>query len=195
MKQFISHFCMYAVLLSLLVWLLGFCIFTLYAISFKLTPDTPTQAIVVLTGGTDRIETAVELLKKRTADYLLISGVNKKVSGPDLLRTVPTDLTEKITLGYWAENTRENALETTVWIKDKNITSILLVTSFYHMPRSIFELKKSAPFLKIIPYPVFPKSFGESVDWIKTRYAWLLFLEYHKFLAVHFKSMTVERLL
>lgn len=195
MKQFINHLFLYTSLLALLTWILGFCVFALYAISFKFTPETPTNAIVALTGGAERIETAVTLLKEHSADYLLISGVNKKVSGDVLLHEIPPELAQKITLGYWAENTRENALETTAWIHNKNITSVLLVTSFYHMPRSIFELKKSAPNLKIVPHPVFPKSFGESVDWIKTRYAWLLFLEYHKFLAVHLKNMTIERLL
>ena len=60
------------------------------------------------------------------------------------------------------------------------------------MPRSIFEVLKESPDLHIIPQPVFPKSFDNSVDWIRTRYAWLLFIEYHKFLATHLQSL-IER--
>lgn len=195
MKKILNHLFLYASLLAVIIWVLGFCIFVLYAISFKFTPETPTDAIVVLTGGTDRIDTAVELLKEKNAAYLLISGVNKKVSTADLFKKTNPDILKKITLGYLAENTKENALETAAWIRHKKIHSVLLVTSFYHMPRSIFEMQLRTPDLKIIPHPVFPKTFGDSVDWIHTRYAWLLFLEYHKFLFVHAKQFFIERLL
>lgn len=193
MHKIVHHFFLYACLLALLVWILGFCAFVLYTLSFKLVPETPTEAIVVLTGGTDRIDTAVELLKERPMNYLLISGVNKMVSTEDLFKKTDPKLLEKITLGYMAENTQENALETGAWIQSKKIKSVLLVTSFYHMPRSIFEVLDKNPGLVIVPHPVFPKSFNNSVDWIRTRYAWLLFLEYHKFLFVHFKRLFLER--
>lgn len=193
MHKVVHHFVLYTCLLAVLIWLLGFCAFVLYALSFKLTPETPTDAIVVLTGGTDRIGTAVELLKERKSNYLLISGVNKMVSTEDLFKKTKPELLEKITLGYMAENTQENALETAAWIHNKNVKSVLLVTSFYHMPRSIFEVLDKNPSVTVVPHPVFPKSFDDSVDWIRTRYAWLLFLEYHKFLFVHLKHLFLER--
>ena len=62
------------------------------------------------------------------------------------------------------------------------------------MPRSMFEILKHTPHLTIVPYPVFPKSFNNSVEWIKTRYAWLLFIEYHKFIVVHLKQLFFERI-
>lgn len=195
MHKVVHHFFLYACLLVLLVWVLGFFAFVLYALSFKFTPETPTDAIVVLTGGTDRIDTAVELLKDRKSEYLLISGVNRLVSTGDLFQQIEPDLLDKITLGYMAENTQENAQETAAWIHNKNLKSVLLVTSFYHMPRSIFEVLKRNPDIQIVPHPVFPKSFDNSVEWIRTRYAWLLFLEYHKFLFVHFKRFWLERAL
>lgn len=193
MRKVISHLFLYTSLVTLAVWAIGFCGFVLYALSFKFTPDTPTQAIVALTGGSDRIETAIQLLEDGKADNLLISGVNKKVLPNEILHRIPEHIVPKVTLGYLAETTAENAEEIAIWIKNKHIDSILLVTSFYHMPRSIFEILKQSPNLSIIPHPVFPKSFGNSVDWIKTRYAWLLFIEYHKFLTVHLKQMTFER--
>lgn len=193
MHKVVHHFFLYACLLVILIWVLGFFAFVLYALSFKFTPETPTNAIVVLTGGTDRIDTAVELLKDKNAQYLLISGVNKRVSTSDLFQQIEPATLDKITLGYMAENTKENAQETAAWIRNKNIKSVLLVTSFYHMPRSIFEVLDKNPTVQIIPHPVFPKSFDNSVDWIRTRYAWLLFLEYHKFLFVHLKHFCSER--
>lgn len=194
MKQIIRHLCLYAILLICVGWIIGFCAFTLYALSFKLTPQEAGEAVVVLTGGTDRIETGIRLLDEKKADYLLISGVNKQVLPNEILRKAPAHLTDKITLGYVAETTAENAIEIADWVRHKNIKSIILVTSFYHMPRSVFEILKLSPDLTIIPYPVFPKSFGNSVDWIKTRYAWLLLIEYHKFIIVHLKQLFFERI-
>lgn len=194
MKQFVHHLCLYTILLTLLVWVLGFVCFSLYALSFKFAPRTQAEGIVALTGGTDRITTSIRLLEEQNTGHLLISGVNKQVPPNEILRMVPPHLTDKITLGYLAETTAENAIETTNWIRQKNINSILLVTSFYHMPRSIFEILKHTPHLTIIPYPVFPKSFNNSVDWIKTRYAWLLLIEYHKFIIVHLKHLFFERI-
>ena len=194
MKQFVRHLCLYTILLTLLVWVIGFVGFSLYALSFKFAPQTQAEGIVALTGGTDRIATSIQLLEENSSAQLLISGVNKQVPPAEILRMVPSHLTDKITLGYLAETTAENALETANWIRQKNINSILLVTSFYHMPRSMIEILKHTPHLTIVPYPVFPKSFNNSVEWIKTRYAWLLFIEYHKFIVVHLKHLFFERI-
>ena len=194
MKQFVRHLCLYTILLTLLVWVIGFVGFSLYSLSFKFAPQTQAEGIVALTGGTDRIATSIQLLEENSSAQLLISGVNKQVPPAEILRMVPSHLTDKITLGYLAETTAENALETANWIRQKNINSILLVTSFYHMPRSMIEILKHTPHLTIVPYPVFPKSFNNSVEWIKTRYAWLLFIEYHKFIVVHLKHLFFERI-
>ena len=96
---------------------------------------------------------------------------------------------EKIELGYWAKTTHMNAIETTEWVRKNNITSAILVTSFYHMPRSLLEMKRTESNLKIIPYSIFPKEFNESTSWLHTKYAWHLFLEYHKFIATFFKNL------
>ncbi len=176
------------------IWVIGFCLFSLYALSFKLTPPEATDAIVVLTGGGDRITTALSLLQEDYAPQMLISGVHKSVRHQDLVPDLSPELKENITLGYRAEDTKGNARETADWIHQKQLSSVMLVTSFYHMPRSMLEVLHQNPGLKIIPLPVFPKSFNDSVDWIRTRYAWLLFVEYHKFIAVHLQYL-FERIL
>lgn len=170
-----------------MLWIIGFVAFCLYALSFKYSPYKQSDAIVVLTGGSNRIQTAIDLMEQQKVAFLLISGVNKQVTHKKLLQNVSKDLKSKITLGYHAENTYENAHEINEWIRGKKIHSIILVTSFYHMPRSILEILQANASLQIVPWPVFPKSFSNSVEWIKTRYAWLLFIEYHKFLFVHLK--------
>lgn len=175
--------------LLFMLWIIGFVVFSLYAFSFKYYPQKHSDAIVVLTGGSNRIKTGLKLIEEKKTDYMLISGVNKEVSKQDLFPAIDDEIAKKITLGYEALDTKGNAKEINNWIKGKNIQTILLVTSFYHMPRSIFEIKKINQNLKITPWPVFPKSFNQSVDWIKTRYAWLLFIEYHKFIFVCLKHI------
>ena len=187
-KKLMTPCIFYVGILMLTMWVIGFGCFCLYALSLRFQPAEQTDAIVVLTGGGYRVQTALDLLKEKYADNLLISGVHKTVKKEDLTGSLSKELAQNITLGYRAKNTKGNAWETADWIKGKDIHSVLLVTSFYHMPRSIFEFLKVSPQLKIIPLPVFPKSFGDSVDWIRTRYAWLLFVEYHKFIVVRILS-------
>ncbi len=175
--------------LLLMFWIIGFVGFCLYAFSFKFAPEHQSDAVVVLTGGTNRIQTGLNLMKKTNASYMLISGVNKDVSHGELFPKMTGKDLNKITLGYDALDTVGNAKEIQSWLKDKKVNSILLVTSFYHMPRSIFEIKKVNKNIQIRPWPVFPKSFNHSVDWIKTRYAWLLFIEYHKYVFVRLKNL------
>ena len=188
-KKLITPCFCYVGILVLTCWIIGFGCFCLYALSLRFQPAEQTDGIVVLTGGGYRVQTALDLLKEKYADHLLISGVHETVKKEDLIGLLSDELARNITLGYLAKNTRGNAQETAAWVKGKNIRSVLLVTSFYHMPRSIFEVLKVSPDLEIIPLPVFPKSFGDSVDWIRTRYAWLLFVEYHKFIAARILSL------
>ena len=188
-KKIVSPSLFYILIIGLSLWLIGFAGFCLYALSFKFQEAEHADAIVTLTGGGERIATALDLLQDHYADYLLISGVHPSVKVVDLTRGLSQDLRDKITLDYMAQDTRGNAKETAAWIQKNQVKSIILITSFYHMPRSIFEVLKESPDLRIIPQPVFPKSFNNSVDWIRTRYAWLLFIEYHKFLATHLQDL------
>ena len=188
-RKIISSFLLYFSILALTIWIIGFVAFCFYALSFKFQSAEQTDAIVVLTGGGDRIETALDLLSEHYAEDLLISGVHPSVKISDLTTTLPADLSSHVTLGYAAQDTRGNAKEIADWIHQKKINSVLLITSFYHMPRSIFEVLKLNPNIKIIPLPVFPKSFNDSVDWIRTRYAWLLFIEYHKFMITRLQNL------
>ncbi|MDD3669584.1 MAG: YdcF family protein [Alphaproteobacteria bacterium] len=190
MKKIGTAIALYIGTLLIALWIIGFGVFCLYALHFKYAAPTRTDAIVVLTGGADRIQTALNLLQNEFADYLFISGVNKSVAVQDVLKAAPPELLDKITPGYKSENTRENAIEATDWILARDARSVLLVTSFYHMPRAILELARQHPALKILPLPVFPKSFDDSVEWIKTRTAWLLFLEYNKYLLVRLRYST-----
>ena len=184
-KPFIS----YATIVMFASWILGFCGFAVYAYMLKFSTIPSAEAIVVLTGGAERLSTALNLLEKQKAPQMLISGVNSKVSMGALFKKIDEKHLNQITLGYKADNTFENALETKEWTTKKNIKSILLVTSFYHMPRSLFEIRSAIQDLTIYPVSVFMHT---EQHWTYTRSAWLLFVEYNKFI-VRFVQLLIRR--
>ena len=169
----------YTLIVAIACWLLGFCMFGVYAYMLKYSAIPSADAIVVLTGGAERLPTALSLLEDKKAPKMLISGVNSKVSMGALFGRINEDYLKRIDLGYKADNTFENALETKEWVLKNDVKSVLLVTSFYHMPRSLFELRSEMPDIQIYPVPVFMQT---EQHWTYTRNAWLVFIEYNKFI-------------
>jgi len=121
------------------------------------TLPTSVDAIVVFSGGSNRIESAVKLLEKKIAKKLFISGVNPKTTKNDILiKNIgnKTLFNCCVDLGDNAINTFENALETTKWINANKFSSVILVTSNYHIKRSLVILKKINPNINFITYPI-----------------------------------------
>jgi uncharacterized SAM-binding protein YcdF (DUF218 family) len=147
----------------------------------------PADGVVALTGGSERIVDAVELLAKGRARRLLITGVNQQTSRHEIARLMPNfqQLFDCcIDLGRAAQNTAGNADETRRWVEANSIrSSLIVVTSNYHMPRALVELRSVLPQLELIPYPVVSDRLRNS-DWRSdTQVARLLAMEYVKFLA------------
>ena len=182
--KFISNLLPYTLMIALPIWLIGFVAFLLYVFSFHFYTFPNTDAIVAWTGGEYRIHTAISLLEQQKGKQLLISGINPSVQPNAFLPKTSPEIKDKISLGYQATTTKENAQETAEWLSKNPAKTILLVTSFYHMPRSLLEFKHILPHTPVYPYPIWPKDFTESVAWIHTRSAYHLFVEYHKFLIV-----------
>jgi uncharacterized SAM-binding protein YcdF (DUF218 family) len=63
-------------------------------------------------------------------------------------------LEPQITLGHAARTTRGNALETASWAETEQVRSLLVVTTWFHMPRALVELRRAMPALTLLPYPV-----------------------------------------
>ena len=171
-------------------WFAGLIVFaTRLPVSIE-NQSFQTDAIVVLTGGSERVATGVELLSGGAADRLFISGVGAAVGARDLIgRDLPDreSLIAKISLGSEAEDTPGNALETANWVAEEKISSFRLVTAAYHMPRSLYELKQVMPDVVIVPHPVFPEQVKP--DW--WRYpgtARLIASEYTKYLFSRFQG-------
>lgn len=197
MTKKIRRFCLYVLLPCLALWITGLLCFAASVNKKPVDENTKTEAIVALTGGTERLATAVELLKQGKAQKLLISGVDRKVDWLNLAQTIdelPPELNDKIVLGHVARNTTENALESLAWMKRNGFTSLRLVTASYHMPRSYSEFKNVMPDIKILPHPVFPQTFKHA-DWWKWRGSTALIVsEYTKFLFVSLRNLLPRRL-
>jgi uncharacterized SAM-binding protein YcdF (DUF218 family) len=146
-----------------LFWGLGFSIFYFYILSFSSIDDTTfTEGIVIFTGGTGRLSEGLELLDRKKAYRALISGVDTHVGVKDLTRIssiISKEFWRDVDIGHEASDTKGNAQEAATWVKNHGYKSIRLVTSYYHMPRSLLEVRRLMPHIQVIPYPVFPEGY------------------------------------
>ncbi len=143
------------------------------------------DAIVVLTGGSGRLKQGLELLTKKRAKKLFVSGVYRGVEVAELLRIgqqSPRELECCVFLGYEADDTRGNAAETAAWMSDQGFKSLRLVTATYHMPRSLLEFRRAMPGTEILPHPVFPETFRRADWWLWPGSAGLVVSEYVKYI-------------
>lgn len=145
------------------------------------------DGIVALTGDEDRISEAVRLLAEGKAKRLLISGVNKSTGRPELINLNSSswydDLLFRccVDLDKRSVNTESNAIETTAWVRRQGFRSLIVVTSTYHMPRTLIELRQAMPDVEIVPDPVKSPRLDEQW-WRDPRTAWVLTKEYLKFI-------------
>ncbi len=170
---------------ALAVVTLGFFVF---AVSIENRPpsDLPrANGIVVLTGGGQRISAAIDLLAKGRAERLLITGVHPTTSRRLLSRLMPAN--ERlfaccIDIDRQALNTIGNAVEARNWAQKRGFRSLIIVTSGYHMPRALIELKRTMPNTVLYAYPVVSKRFTGKLWWLKPQNLVLVGSEYLKFL-------------
>lgn len=154
-----------------------------------------TDAIVVLTGGQNRIQTGLELLRKKQAKKLFISGVYNGLNMIDLFANQKDQLQELsccIVIDYKAQNTLGNAREAAKWIRDENFQSLRLVTSNYHMARSLVEFKRQLPETVIIPHSISHRKIKPKEWWMWPKTTLFLFGEYHKYLVSKLRSYLIQ---
>jgi uncharacterized SAM-binding protein YcdF (DUF218 family) len=147
--------------------------------------DPRAEGIVVLTGGTARIDGALALLAEGRAARLLISGVNPTVSRETIADMVPEELRPMldccVDLDH-ARDTIENASSAGEWTIAQGFTSLIVVTSDYHMPRSMTELAGAMPDVELIAFPVSAPQLRLADWWHDAPTLGLLAREYGKYL-------------
>jgi len=107
--------------------------------------DERTDAIVVLTGGSGRLERGFELMERGLARRMLISGVAREVRPQELIAAYEVDprLFECcVALDRESFDTRSNADEIARWLQRRRYRSIRLITNDLHMPRAGYEVRK-----------------------------------------------------
>lgn len=166
--------------------LLGFFVFAASA-TRRITPVVrAADGIVVLTGGVERrIDAGLGLLEKGLGRRLLISGVNQSTSPRALLAGWGKLQKCCIDLGYEAQDTIGNAAETRAWVSRQGFRRLIVVTSSYHMPRSMAELRREMPDVEFEAFAVQPKFLSQGAWWLRPGVARLLAGEYVKLLATY----------
>ena len=170
------------------IWLVG-----LFAFADRVRSYTPAaeparaDAIVALTGpSAERVNAAIRLLEQDKGKRVLISGVNREVRRQELRALTPGSnrlFNCCVDLGFEAEDTVGNAQEIAAWADAKGYDSLIVVTSDYHMPRALTEIRAAAPDVALTPYAVETPSLDNSRWWRAAVTARRMTLEYMKYLA------------
>jgi uncharacterized SAM-binding protein YcdF (DUF218 family) len=171
------------IFLLLLAYAIGF---VLFVSSLPSRPAMRPEAdgIVALTGGDERLDTAVALLEDGVGKRLLISGVAQTATKAEVGRLSDGGPRFKCCadLGYTAEDTHGNAQEAAQWARENKFGSLVIVTGRYHMPRTLREFTVAMPDITLIPYPVDQQGIDLSGWWLHPRTVKLLHREYVKYL-------------
>ncbi|CAH1668160.1 YdcF family protein [Hyphomicrobiales bacterium] len=163
------------------------------AIDAREPATTPrTDAIVVVTGGAQRVGDAIGLLGADRGSRLLISGVNEKTGREELAKLNPASrdlLGCCVDLDYRARNTIGNAIEARRWVRSHGFRSLLVVTSNYHMPRTLAEFAHAMPGVKLVPHPVVTEHVDSTGWWYRWSTIRVLAPEYAKYLVSRLRSL------
>lgn len=151
----------------------------------------PAEGIVVLTGAgsNERLAAAIGLLEDGYGQRVLVSGVNREATREDIRnvsRAVRRLYDCCVDLGFTAADTVGNARETAEWAKAMRYSSLIVVTTDYHMPRAMLELRAvfHGSGVRLETYAVPTPALKSSRWWRSPRAARLMVVEYSKYLAI-----------
>jgi uncharacterized SAM-binding protein YcdF (DUF218 family) len=178
-----------AVATGIVVFGVGFLVFAFVVTTQEEPADPRADAIVALTGGRDRVTEAIELLVAGKGRRLLISGVHPQTRAVDIKRLADVGgevFDCCVDLGRMAQSTAGNAEEAARWVEEHGFTSLIVVTSAYHMPRSLIELDRALPKVRKVPFVVARPDLNLDTWYRHPAAAKLLFGEYVKYIVARF---------
>jgi len=183
--RWIGFLTMAAAIVGLLVLTGGFFWFATQVPSEEVSLDHNADGIVVLTGAATRIPDAIELLAAERGKRLLITGVHRDTSKREIARLTPLYARYFaccIDLDRSALNTFGNALEIKRWAREHNFNSLIVVTSNWHMPRAMAEVRHQLPDVNLTAYPVLSQRVKADPWWSSVDTARVYLSEYLKYL-------------
>jgi uncharacterized SAM-binding protein YcdF (DUF218 family) len=156
-----------------------------------------TDAIIVLTGGSARVERGFAMLAQGAAPVLMISGVGKDVTLQEMLYAHADSRTRdaivlrgaSIVLDHVARTTQTNAREIAQFAQERQLRSARIITADYHMARSLAEIRTALPEVELVPDAVQPSGFKRDQWWRHKTSRELVLSEYHKTIAVLVRSL------
>lgn len=169
--------------LLLILYTLGFILFGVTLSDPARADADKTDAIVVITGASGRIEQGMTVLGAGKGRRLLVAGADPSVTKRDLVRRLGGQrrlLDCCVDLGSESVDTRSNAEEARRWMRLRGYKSVRLITSDWHMRRAKYEFRRQlGEEYRILPdavptEPGFMTLFGEYNKYLLRRIAvWL----------------------
>ena len=169
--------------LLLVLYGLGFALFGVTLGKPAAEDAAKTDGIVVITGGSGRIEHGIDVLADGKGKRLLVAGADPAVTKADLVRRLGGQrrlVQCCVDLGSESVDTRSNAEEARRWLERRNFKSVRLITSDWHMRRARYEFRRElAGDYRVVPdavrtEPGFMTLFGEYNKYLLRRVAvWL----------------------
>ncbi len=145
--------------------------FLRFTASFTEVPNfselSRSDGIIVLTGGPARLTAGFELLNQKMATRLLISGVNPDTSDRTIQNRNAVDTTLFnccVDIDREAADTIGNAQQAAKWMARNKFESLTIVTNAFHIPRTMLEMQRAMPQMKLQAAPVHWKNL-DSPDW------------------------------
>lgn len=176
LKGLISLLLLVIIIISVL-----FVDFVYKTFSYRVRDLNP-DAVVVLAGGKGRVEEGVRLYREGKGTSLFLIGVDPSVKKADLYKESPDGRSSnQVYLEKVSRNTLENAIFSRELISQHNVRSILLITSRYHMKRSLLIFRNMIPKdIAIYPHPISSKN-SIVAWWSHGGSLRLLFSEFYKY--------------
>jgi uncharacterized SAM-binding protein YcdF (DUF218 family) len=119
-----------------------------HLLALRIPPPGPADVVFVLSGGEGRIQAGYKAWSSGAAKDLCILGAGRKLDPVELIPeagSLPPGALRRIYVEGWSSNTLENAFSAKTIVSSRGYSSVILVTSDYHVPRAYLAFRKVLP--------------------------------------------------